>query len=313
MSEIWTIILIACVLLAVGLLFAERVLQRSRPSTADRFASIFKQNADEDELGSDNLHLKFSVNQLLERFEVLTLGANTEIARLLVQAGWASGRSRYFYLILARVGPLVLSAIVFLSSRAKHNGPATAAMHAVFAFALAFVGLRYLLRWRAAARCKALRRELSPLLHLLRMLLDAGLSLEHALRVAVEQGADLIPNFAVELERVLVRLGAGQDRGEAVARMAEQLDIVEVSDNGPGIDMVAMLRQVTRFGGNIRDSLASYSKLLEDRQLSELREYVSKLSAKMTIVMMVFMFPALMIFIAGPGFMGLSRALGSMR
>jgi len=307
MNEIWTIILIACVLLAVGLLFTERVLQRSRPSTADRFASIFKQNAVEDELGSDNLHLKFSVNQLLERFEVLNLGANTEIARLLVQAGWASGRSRYFYLILARVGPLVLSAIVFLSSMAKHNGPATAAMHAVFAFALAFVGLRYLLRWRAAARCKALRRELSPLLHLLRMLLDAGLSLEHALRVAVEQGADLIPNFAVELERVLVRLGAGQDRGEALARMAEQLDIVEVSD------MVAMLRQVTRFGGNIRDSLASYSKLLEDRQLSELREYVSKLSAKMTIVMMVFMFPALMIFIAGPGFMGLSRALGSMR
>ena len=161
--------------------------------------------------------------------------------------------------------------------------------------------------WRASSRCKALRRELVPLLHLLRMLLDAGLSLEHALRVAVEQGTDLIPNFAVELNRVLVRLAAGQDRGEALARMAEQLDIVEVND------MVAMLRQVTRFGGNIRDSLASYTQLLEDRQLSELREYVSKLSAKMTVVMMVFMFPALMIFIAGPGFLGLTQALGSMR
>lgn len=32
----------------------------------------------------------------------------------------------------------------------------------------------------------------------------------------------------------------------------------------------------------------------------------------MTIVMMLFMFPALMVFIAGPGFIGLGRALSSM-
>lgn len=306
MSNLWLGILICCVLIAVALLFAARLLQRSGPSTADRFASIFKQDKDEDEAALDRLPLSFSLAPLLERFEVLTLGANSEIAKLLVQSGWASGRSRYLYLIAARVGPVALGVVVLLISTAERNGLSTALMHALFAFAFAFVGLRYFLRWRATSRCKALRRELVPLLHLLRMLLDAGLSLEHALRVAVEQGYELIPNFAVELDRVLIRLAAGQDRGEALARMAEQLDIVEVSD------MVAMLRQVTRFGGNIRDSLAAYTQLLEDRQLSELREYVSKLSAKMTVVMMVFMFPALMIFIAGPGFMGLTKALGSM-
>ena len=306
MSGMWLAVLICCALLAAALLFAERLLRQSKPSTAERFASIFKQGEDEDDIRTDNPRLKFSLAKLLDRFEVLTLGANSEIARLLVQSGWSSGRSRYFYLILARIGPVILGAITLFASLARHHGLGTALLHAMFAFALAFVGLRYLLRWRASVRLKALRRELAPLLHLLRMLLDAGLSLEHALRVAVEQGGDLIPNFSVELERVLVRITAGQDRGEALTRMAELLDIPEVTD------MVAMLRQVTRFGGNIRDSLASYSKLLEERQLSELREYVSKLSAKMTVVMMVFMFPALMIFIAGPGFMGLTKALGSV-
>lgn len=306
MNDLWLPILVCCALFAVALLIAERMMQRSRPSTADRFAIIFKQETDEDETRPDNPHLKFSMARLLEHFEVLTLGANSEIARLLVQSGWASGRSRYLYLVIARVGPAVLGILVLFISMAEGSGLGTALLHAMFAFAFAFVGLRYVLRWRASSRCKALRGELIPLLHLLRMLLDAGLSLEHALRVAVEQGTDLIPNFAVELERVLVRLAAGQDRGEALARMAELLDIVEVSD------MIAMLRQVTRFGGNIRDSLTSYTKLLEERQLSELREYVSKLSAKMTVVMMIFMFPALMIFIAGPGFMGLTKALGSV-
>ena len=303
MNDLWLPISVCCALFAVALLIAERLMQRSRPSTADRFAIIFKQETDEDETRPDNPHLKFSMARLLEHFEVLTLGANSEIARLLVQSGWASGRSRYLYLVIARVGPAVLGILVLFISMAEGSGLGTALLHAMFAFAFAFVGLRYVLRWRASSRCKALRGELIPLLHLLRMLLDAGLSLEHALRVAVEQGTDLIPNFAVELERVLVRLAAGQDRGEALARMAELLDIVEVSD------MIAMLRQVTRFGGNIRDSLTSYTKLLEERQLSELREYVSKLSAKMTVVMMIFMFPALMIFIAGPGFMGLTKAL----
>jgi tight adherence protein C len=70
-----------------------------------------------------------------------------------------------------------------------------------------------------------------------------------------------------------------------------------------------MLKQVTRYGGNIRDSLAEYTTLVEQRQVSELREYVSKLSAKMTVVMILFLFPALMIFLAGPGFMGLAKAL----
>ena len=306
MDELWLGILVVCILIAAAMLVAARLMQQSQPSTADRFASIFKQDAGEDEARTDNPQLNFSLARLLERFEILTLGANSEIAQLLVQSGWASGRNRFIYLVVARVGPAILGVIVFLASAAQHKELGTAALHAMFAFALSFVGLRYALRWRAASRRKALRRELVPLLHLLRMLLDAGLSLEHALRVAVEQARELIPNFAVELERVLVRLAAGQDRGEALARMAELLDIVEVSD------MVAMLRQVTRFGGNIRDSLATYTKLLEDRQLSELREYVSKLSAKMTVVMMVFMFPALMIFIAGPGFMGLTQALGSV-
>jgi tight adherence protein C len=85
--------------------------------------------------------------------------------------------------------------------------------------------------------------------------------------------------------------------------MAAPLDIPELSDT------IAMLKQVTRYGGNIRNSLEEYTTLVEQRQVSELREYVSKLSAKMTVVMILFLFPALMIFLAGPGFIGLSKAL----
>jgi len=140
-------------------------------------------------------------------------------------------------------------------------------------------------------------------LHLLRMLFDAGLSLEHALRVLVQQAADLVPNLAEELGATLKRIEAGQDRSEALVEMAAPLGVAELNDT------IAMLRQATRYGGNLREPLVEYTKIVEQRQVSELREQVGKLSAKMTIVMVIFLFPALMIFVAGPGFIGLANAL----
>lgn len=119
----------------------------------------------------------------------------------------------------------------------------------------------------------------------------------------MQQGCQLIPHLAAELGAVSKRIQAGQERGEVLAEMAEPLEVPELNDT------VGMLRQVTRYGGNIRDSLTEYTRLVEERQVSQLREYVSKLSAKMTVVMVIFLFPALMIFLAGPGFVGLGRAL----
>jgi tight adherence protein C len=163
--------------------------------------------------------------------------------------------------------------------------------------------MRRMLRWRAKQRQQAIRKEVITWLHLQRMLFDAGLSLEHTLQVIEQQARTLIPNLAVELEAVVKRIRAGQDRADALAEMAVPLEVPELNDT------VAMLRQVTRQGGNVRDALIEYTKLIEQRQFSELREYVGKLSAKMTVVMVLFLFPALLIFVAGPGFVGLASAL----
>ncbi|HEY8355052.1 MAG TPA: type II secretion system F family protein [Methylophilaceae bacterium] len=237
---------------------------------------------------------------LLERF---SRGEMDELPLLLRQAGWGGAEARYYFLLAAWLLPLAccLAGAAYAATQGEDLGHIL--LYVLFGFGLPFVGIRRLLRWKAQSRQEAIRREVVTWLHLLRMLFDAGLSVEHILHVTEEQGRDLIPNIAHELRQVLVRIRAGQERGEALAEMAGPLDVPELND------AVAMIRQVTRYGGNISESLASYAALLEQRQVSELREYVSKLSAKMSIVMMVFLFPALIIFLAGPGFMGLVRAL----
>lgn len=238
--------------------------------------------------------------RLLERFSSSEI---EEMQRLLIQAGWGNPHTRFYFLAAGWLVPFVFAGIAGIYSFIDGASFATLLLHMIFVFALTFIGLRRLLRWRANQRRQMIRKEVPAFLHLLRMLFDAGLSFEHTLQVIEQQGRQLIPHLAVELGAVLKRIQAGQERGEALAEMAEPLEVPELNDT------IGMLKQVTRYGGNIRDSLTEYTKLVEERQVSELREYVSKLSAKMTVVMVVFLFPALMIFLAGPGFVGLGRAL----
>lgn len=59
-------------------------------------------------------------------------------------------------------------------------------------------------------------------------------------------------------------------------------------------------------------SLLALKQLLDDRRLTRIQEFVSKMSAKMSVVMMVFLFPALLIVLGGPAFIGISRALSNL-
>lgn len=240
---------------------------------------------------------------LFSRLERFSSGEIDEMQRLLAQAGWGTPKTRLYFLACGWLGPL--GAALMAGFYAAMNGKEATdiLLYMLFSFALVFVGLRRILRWCAVQRRKAIRGEVVTLLHLLRMLFDAGLSLEHTLQVIEQQAYHLIPNMAAELGAALKRIQAGLDRGEALSDMAAPLDVPELTDT------IAMLKQVTRYGGNIREPLVEYTRLVEQRQVSELREYVSKLSAKMTLVMVLFLFPALMIFAAGPGFVGLAGAL----
>lgn len=265
-----------------------------------RFDAVLRQNGVTSAAGSHHKDTRAWLQQRLERFSQSEFA---EMQLLLVQAGWGKPQHRFYYLVAAWLLPLAVAVFAAFSAFIQGKPLSNALLHMVFAFALLFVAVRNVLRWRARERQAAIRKEVVTWLHLLRMLFDAGLSLEHALRVLVQQARDLVPNLAQELGATLKRMEAGQDRSEALTEMAAPLAVPELNDT------VAMLKQATRYGGNMREPLIEYTKLIEQRQVSELREQVGKLSAKMTIVMVIFLFPALMIFVAGPGFIGLANAL----
>jgi tight adherence protein C len=72
------------------------------------------------------------------------------------------------------------------------------------------------------------------------------------------------------------------------------------------------LRQVDRYGGEIREPLLAELNNLESRREMALREQVNVMSGKMTVVLVICFLPPLLIFIAGPALMSISASFGAL-
>ena len=103
-----------------------------------------------------------------------------------------------------------------------------------------------------------------------------------------------------------LQMNNGIDLAEELEALARRLQV------DPLNDCCGVLRQMLRQGGSARSTLLTLKQLFEDRRLTTLQERIGKLSAKMSLVMMVLLFPALLIVLAGPGVIAITKALGGL-
>jgi tight adherence protein C len=234
--------------------------------------------------------------------------AEGESARLLLQAGWRSAESRLLWYVFQGVLPLLLGAALlgFVFFTNPPNKTLLTVMLTFAAAALSFLIPRWLLRGVAAARRAKIKSEVPLFIHLLVLLFEAGLSTRQALASLVREGGGVLPELGSEFDLLLRQLEAGGDTAETLKSMADVLEVDDLSS------VIAVLRQVDRYGGEVREPLLEALKVIEERRSLDLREKVNLLSGRMTVVMVLFFFPALLIFVAGPAFLSIVRALGEV-
>ncbi|MBC3437770.1 type II secretion system F family protein [Pseudomonas sp. BW16M2] len=229
-----------------------------------------------------------------------------ETQALLDRLGWRRSRQRALFAAVQLGLPLLAVSVALLLA---HGLPGENRGH-WGVLVLCAMGAGYLLPKRllvlaAARRQRQIAQEVSLLIPLLRILFETGLAVEQALRVLAHEGRSLVPNISDELRLVLQRVDSGLALGPELEKTARLLAVDEL------IDTCVILQQLLVQGSGSMKSLLALKELLDDRRLTGLQERVSKMSAKMSAVMMVFLFPALLIVLAGPGFSALARALGS--
>lgn len=229
-----------------------------------------------------------------------------EVRVLLDRLGWRKARQRSLFLAIQFGLPLLLAGLAFLAEWLSAAAQGSHWLAPLFAFGIGYLVPKRVLARAAAARQARLALEVSTAIPLLRILFEVGMTVEQALRVLAAEGRQILPELASELRQALQRVDAGLELGQELRHVAALVEVDEVTD------CFTILEQLIRQGGGAMASLLTLKELLDDRRMSTLQEKVSKLSAKMSVVMITFLFPALLIVLAGPGFIAIIRALGEM-
>ena len=186
----------------------------------------------------------------------------------------------------------------------------TPPMTILFAVTLGLILLVYLayffLKQIAANRQEKLNQETLILDQTTRMLWRVGLSLPKTLAIICDQLRNLAPTCSQELQLAVNKIESGQSQEEALYELIG-------CTNAEGFkEYLIVVRQQAITGGSIDKALDELYKLLQNRRRLDLAEQVNKMSGKMSLVMMVFLFPALLIVVAGPALMSVTSALGNL-
>lgn len=241
--------------------------------------------------------------QLSERILTgLNWNVDSEVQLMLDKLGWRKPEQRNRYLFCHLMAPFAAIAIVWLFFLAR--GSETPLLAVFFAGGVGFLLPKRFLAMAVKERQRRIVIDVSTFLPLLRMFFETGMTVEQSLRVLSGEGRRIAPDISQELRQVLLRVDAGLELGQELHAMAKVLAVDELTE------CATILEQMVRQGGGALASLRNLKILMDEKRAVKLQEEVSKMSGKISAVMVLFFLPALLIILGGPGFIAIFQSLG---
>jgi tight adherence protein C len=164
-----------------------------------------------------------------------------------------------------------------------------------------------LLKLAAETRQRAVRRELPPVVDVLLMVLNSGVSIDQCLRYVTGLLEQAAPITSIVFKRYIADVDSGMSYEAAFERMGQRLGVDE------GHDLASLIKQALLQGGEIMTSLEHFSTELTDKRVATAREQIGRKSVLLTLVMLVFFMPVLMITLAGPAVSNITDTLATVK
>jgi tight adherence protein C len=158
-----------------------------------------------------------------------------------------------------------------------------------------------MLSMRIKSRRKMIERDAADFIDLLAITVKAGLSLDQSIRVTAER---LEGAMADEARLMLNEIRVGQDRSSAMKRMAERADTPTINS------FVRTMTQSESMGVSVAQTLRGLAEDARIRKRQAAEELAQKAPIKMIFPLAACIFPAILLVAAGPGVIGIARALG---
>jgi tight adherence protein C len=146
---------------------------------------------------------------------------------------------------------------------------------------------------------KALTYGLADALDLMVVCVEAGLTVDSAMQRVGSEMALAHPAIARELEITHMETRVGLSRAESLKNLGVR------TNNEPLQSLSAMLIQADRFGTSIASALRIHADTIRTNRHHAAEELAAKASVKMSFPLVLFIFPATFIVLAGPTVIGL--------
>jgi len=301
-----SLLLALLIFLAAGTLaFSVMAFARVRGSVKRRASDLL----DESERNANPKRLlryssREAVSQLIEyttKHYSATNDENTKVLRQrLIQAGIYDPRGVAFFFLARTALAIGLAAAMFLTR------PMLAAHGTTFFWLMVivggiagYVGPSMYIDWRIAARKEEHRAGFPDFMDLLVVCADAGLAMEASLERVGRELGDSYPSLSANIHMTNLETRAGRPLKDALERFGERLALEEAHA------FATLINQSIDLGSSITDALRVYSDDMRHKRLSLAEEKAYALPAKLSVPMMVCIFPVLFVVILLPVFVRL--------
>lgn len=226
-----------------------------------------------------------------------------KLAQLLVRAGFSSpGAVRTFHFTrLSSTGGTAVLALV-LSIAFGFHGIKPLLLILAGAGAGAFAPTYYIGRM-ARKRTQEIASQLSDVLDLLVVCVEAGLGLSEAIKIVGSETQRQNLRIGTELSILSAELAAGSTLGQALKSFADRTAVEDIKP------LAATLVQSEKLGAQIGPALRSISDTMRTTRRLRAEEAAAKTTVKILFPLVLFILPAMMAVIVGPAMIQIMRAL----
>jgi tight adherence protein C len=147
-----------------------------------------------------------------------------------------------------------------------------------------------------AARRQEYRAGFPDMMDLLVVCADAGLGLAAAFERVGRELGESYPNLSANIHMANLEIRAGRTMAEALEHFGDRLGLAEVRS------FATLIQQSAELGSSITDALRVYSEDMRHKRLSTAEEKAYALPAKLSLPLMICVFPVLFVVILLPVF-----------
>jgi tight adherence protein C len=164
----------------------------------------------------------------------------------------------------------------------------------VFMGAVGFMGPNIWLSMAVSKRGKEIRNGLPDSLDLMVICVESGLALDAAIQRVGDEMKNVHPLLSEEFQIATLETQMGIPRAEALGNLASRTGIAETRS------LVSIVNQAERFGTSVANALRNQADALRVKRRQAAEEQAQKTTVKLMMPLIMFIFPAIFVVLAGP-------------